>query len=295
MKSDKLFDAIGELPDEYVQDARPATVLKRKVPWGVWAAAAACLVIAVLIAVPLLNDGANNAAETRDAVISDGVEDTEEKSAEEKNAETTSGSSAPEAANPEETVSEGAEDSAIPTSDTLFEPNAGMATEEEFEEYNLALNTSMFGGVYTYDMYVEGYERATENPVFDALLNSHGTERFFASSPDADNFTQWAKIYVDGISTVGKSLAVRVEHSDVEHSDEYYEREWEYFEGTGDREIEVTEYEVDGIAIQKYLYPNTNTYYARINIDGEWYLVTGVDEAAVDETMAELARIANQL
>ena len=294
MKSDILFDAIGELPDEYVQDARPATVLKRKVPWGVWAAAAACLVVAVLIVMPYFKEGwsANRAdfalaeaeAESNDGSIN----------AEEKATETTSGSTAPEGVAAEGAIAEGAEpvmygdDADVPASESGELP-AGAATEEEFEQYSLALFTTLFGdGEYTYEQYLGGYKRAIENPVFEALLNGGGTERFFAASASADNLTQWASIYVDGLSTVGKSLSVHIEHSDV-----YFEQEWKYFDGTGDREVEVTDYEVDGIEIQKYYM--ADIYFARINIDGDWYLVTGYDEAAVDKTMAELARIANRL
>ena len=291
MKSDLLFDAIGELPDEYVEDARPATVVNRKVPWGVWAAAAACLVIAVLVAVPLLNGGADSAAETLDMkATNEIVEDAESAMA--------AGTAAPVM---DEKNAEGKDWSGV-YGDGSFEPNptsaestafatdlpAGAVTEAEFEEYNLASYTSLFGGVLTYEIYIAGYQHATENPVFEALLNDGGTERFFASYASADNFSQWATIYVDGISTVDKSLSVHIEHDDV-----YFEQEWEYFEGTGDREVEVTEYEVDGVEIQKYFM--SDIHYARINIDGEWYLVTGYDEAAVDDVMAELARIANEL
>ena len=288
MKSDLLFDAIGELPDEYVQDARPAAVLKRKTPWGVWVAAAACLVIAVLIAVPVIGGMRADEAAPRDTepineLADEPVAETSgvnyEPVSEEKRAE----------ANPEEPNYTVYGDPTSGGSDSSeIEFPAGAVTEAEFEEYNLALYSSMVGGEYTYEMYLEGFERAIENPVFDALLNDGGTERFFASSTYVDNRTQMATIYVNGLSTVGSSLSVHIEHSDV-----YFEQDWKYFEGTGDREVEVTEYEVDGVEIQKYFM--SDIYYARIMIDGEWYLVTGVDEVSVDETMAELARIANEL
>ena len=295
MKSDKLFDAIGELPDEYVQDARPATVLKKKSSWGIWLGAAACLLVAVLIVVPLLNGGANSADELLNAEITNEIVE----STEVEEDIITSGASEPVSEEKNATTEEEPESAyssmygditpaTPPTSDDSTELPAGAVTEEEFEENNLASYTSLFGGILTYEIYLAGYQDATENPVFDALLNNYGTERFFASYASADNFSQWASIYVDGISSISSSLAVHLEHSDV-----YYEQEWKYFDGTGPKQVEVTNYEVDGVEIQKYFL--SDIHYARISIDGEWYLVTGYDEAAVDDIAAELARIANEL
>lgn len=280
MKSDVLFDAIGELPDEYVQDARPATVLKRKVPWGVWAAAAACLVVAVLIAVPLLDDGANSADATRSTVMTSEI-------VEESEAMTT-GAGAPA------TEEKNAEDEDFNDEPDLTESNelpAGALTEEKFEEYNLALYSGVYGGTYTYEEYLIDYENVTKNPVFDALLNGDGTDRFFAvnvsaymASPSSDAQTQNATVYLNGILA---PPTVQITHDGVysEQDDEPFDRA----AAAGTRR----DYEIDGFEIQKYF--GSDTYWARIMIDGDWYLVYGVDEAAVDETMAELARIANEL
>ena len=321
MKSDLLFDAIGELPDEYVEDARPATVVKRKVPWGVWAAAAACLVVAVLIAVPLLNGGMD-AATSDAAFISEIVEEPEsaiaaggtmEPEASEEEGKNTEVSDFGDASNAYEAAPEGSE-----SASTSNELPAGALTEAEFEEYNLAFYAGVFGGPYTYDAYLLDYANVTADPVFDALLNCDGTDRFFASSVSAYQQTQNATVYLDGILS---GPMVQITHNSI-----HYEQDDEPFDNAGTYGIR-SDYEIDGCEVQKYyerdmwiargldapeaFLPNpdndpeiaqTNfnermqyTYWARIMIDGDWYMAYGYDEAAIDETMTALAAIANRL
>ena len=283
MKSDILFDAIGELPDEYVQDARPATVVKRKVPWGVWAAAAACLVAAVLIAAPLLNGNETNSADAvRDMAINNGIVEAPESVIAE-------GAMEAEAA-PEEGKGTEAAGSAAPnaySSATESELGAGELTEAEFEEYDLASYSGMNDTRYTYAEYLDDYASVTADPVFDALLNGDGTERFFASSVSTFEQTQYATVYIDGLTSLGSGPHVYLQHNDV-----YSEDDWAEFEEAGELGIR-DDYEIDGVEVQKVFF--MAEYSARININGDWYKVYGADEATIDETLAELAAIANSL
>lgn len=298
MKSDRLFDAIGELPDEYVQDARPAAVLKRKVPWGVWAAAAACLVVAVLIAVPLLNrepdkasiaydtKSTNEIAEESESAIAEGAGESEDLSGLYGGGpDATSSSGSSETYGDEPNIAPENKASELP---------AGALTKEEFEEHNLAFYAGVYGDEYTYEEYLADYANVTKNPVFDALLNGDGTSRFFASSVSAWKSsassveqTQNATVYVDGLSSLGSGPVVQLSHSGV-----HYEQDDEPFDRAAERG-ERTDYEIDGFEVQKYF--GSDTCWARIMIDGDWYMAHSSNEAAIDETMAELAAIANQL
>ena len=53
MKEKKLLDALNEIEDEFINEAKPETKKKRKILNFKWITAAACFIILVCIAVPL--------------------------------------------------------------------------------------------------------------------------------------------------------------------------------------------------------------------------------------------------
>ena len=294
-----------------MENADAATANTKRFGWIKWAVVAACVLVAVLIAVPLLNDGMD-AAVSRDAIATNEIVEGSESAIAEGAIEA---EAAPEEGKETE-AAEGAAHNAY--GETESDLDAGALTEEEFEEYNYAAYSGVYGGPYTYEEYLADYANVTANPVFDALLNGNGTERFVASSVSAYQQTQNATVYLDGILS---GPMVQITHNGI-----HYEQDDEPFDNAKAYGI-LSDYEIDGVEVQKYyerdmwiakgldapeaFLPNpdndpeiawTNfnermqyTYWARIMIDGDWYMAYGYDEAAIDETMAELARIANSL
>ena len=266
MKSDKLFDAIGEAKSEYVQDAEAKPAAKRY-GWVKWAAAAACVLIAVLIAVPALSGKAPE-------VESEPVEPV------------------PVDMPADEPVNE-------PADEPEREAGAGALTREEFEgDLSSYSNTSGFSFEelndpgYTYGDYLADYAGVTENPVFDALLNDGGVERFFASRVSAflqipEAHIQEATVFIDGISTFDWGRFVY-----LYHNDDYSDYDWLVFEQAAEQGVR-DDYEINGVEVQKFYF--LENYDARILIDGDWYNVYGPDESGVDETLAALADIAKRL
>lgn len=298
MKSDKLQDAVGLVRDDFVKDAEYRVERQAKVyPWVKWVAAAACLAVAALIAVPALSGKAPE------------VE--------------------PEPTEPtpiEEPAVESADEPVTMPEIEIRQAHIRVATEAQFDEsVNIRQSSGAAAGVagevYTYEDYLRDYEAVTQNPVFAALFASQTTQQYDVIEVSAFDNVQAAVLAVDGFSKVLVNSAVQVYHNGV-----YYETDWEGFAGADNLGVLIT-LEVDGIEIQKYCerdvldakgydtpdepMPNPDndpdiawinfterseyTRWERLQIDGEWYLVYGTNEAEVDEFAAALAHIAATL
>ena len=295
MKSDLLFDAIGELPDKYVQDARPATVLKRKVPWGVWAAAAACLVIAVLVAVPLLNDGANSADAARDIAATNEVVEENENAKTGGTAETTAKTTAEildaEAADEPEAKATGTAGGAYGDADPSGLGALTIRLYENYDDFFTFVQNPVFEAIFYTDVAQRHYLGFTVQG-FEA---DDGTFEPYAISMDFDA----ALLELEGFSLHEADPQISFCYDDANSNDSSY----------ADAEAKglVSEYQVDGVDIQKFNLTDYNQtlgimttiyvpyYCERVDIDGAWYYVEGSDEAEVDEIAVELARIANEL
>lgn len=59
MKNDKLFDAIGDVNEKYVEAARRPVPKTRKMNWKSWGAMAACLALLLAVSIPTLNNQKN--------------------------------------------------------------------------------------------------------------------------------------------------------------------------------------------------------------------------------------------
>ena len=287
MKSDILFDAIGELPDEYVQDARPATVVKRKVPWGVWAAAAACLVVAVLIAVPLLNGGLD-AAVSRDAIATNGIVEGSESA-----------------------IAEGAMEAEAAPEEGKGSEAEGAVINEDVEDVSSGgtINVSSF----FYDSYDE-FAANVSDPVFEALASSELLQdRDVMYTLAGDETSEGTldpyqiTIYLDASTrTTNYGFARPFEESAHYEDSCPFPKVFDQAEEKGT----LTTYSIDGIEIEKccqsdvFRAPGSSSgffrstgseYNERININGTWYYVFGNTESETDGLAAALADIASQL
>jgi hypothetical protein len=56
MKKEKLYEAIGEIDDNYINDAHLTTKRKSRPTWIKWGAMAACLCLVVLVAMPFMRN-----------------------------------------------------------------------------------------------------------------------------------------------------------------------------------------------------------------------------------------------
>ena len=322
MKSNKLQDAVGLVRDDFVKDAEYQVERQAKVyPWVKWVAAAACLGVAVLIAVPALNGKTPE------------VEPVEPTPVEEPAVEPADKPRAEAANDPEVEPADEPVSNPTTSDSTIHLATIRLASNEEFEEstninVNLAADVSSItsgvaGGVadgsYTYEDYLRDYEAVTANPVFAALFASEVAQPFDIIGVAAWSNTQCAELAVDGFSKTYVESAV-----DIIHNGDYPEDTDSMF--ANDTGV-VTSYMVDGIEIQKYYerdaweamgfdtadepIPNPDndpeiawinftermeyTYWERVSVAGEWYLVYGTDEAEVDAIASALAHIASQI
>ena len=294
MKSDLLFDAIGELPDEYVQDARPATIIKRKVPWGVWAAAAACLVIAVLVAVPLLNGGVDSADAMRNMEVTNEIVHA-----------------------PESVIAEGAMESEAEAEEGKGSEAAGSATNVYGDGTDIAADpTGSENLIGETDHHFDNYEDFAEyaqDSVFEAFVATELAQQrditFMAKGFDFDDdgfrLTSISMGFDADVVDVGKTAIMSANPTITRYYDDLMIDG--YFPSAKEEGV-LTEYKIDGIEIQKYesseLFaafgdtewdPNDLLFCERVHIGDAWYHVEGTNEAKVDDIAAELARIANEL
>ena len=295
MKSDLLFDAIGELPDEYVQDARPAAVLKRKVPWGAWAVAAACLIVAVLIAAPLLNGVTNSADAMRSAEVSNEIvedaESTVTSGTTETTAETTAEILGAEAADEPEAKSTEATGGAYDDTDPSGSGGLTIRLYENYDDFFAFVQNPVFEAIFYTDVAQRHYLGFT----VQGFETNDGSFEPYAISMDFDA----TLLELESLSLHEADPQISFCYDDANSNDSSY----------ADAEAKglVSEYQVDGVDIQKFNLTDYNQtlgimttiyvpyYCERVDIDGAWYYVEGSDEAEVDEIAAELARIANEL
>ena len=68
MKAEKFIDPIGEIGDEFLEESE-VTVPAKVYPWVKWAAVAACLALAALIAIPAIMNSRASAENTHDTSL----------------------------------------------------------------------------------------------------------------------------------------------------------------------------------------------------------------------------------
>lgn len=206
---------------------------------------------------------------------------------------------------------------AAPTTDEPTEAHAGVAAQQVFE--NNVNTVGVAGDINDYDNYLHDLEAVGSNPVFAALFASEEARQFDIVEVSAWDNTQYAHLAVNGLSDNWVDSSVTVSHdgdhpndTDSMFSDQYGVQ---------------TNYMVDGIEVQKYYerdvldamgydtpdepMPNPDhdqeiawinfterrayTYWERVNVTGDWYLVYGENEAEVDTIATALAHIAAQM
>ena len=307
MKSDKLFDAIGEARGEYVQDAEAVPAAKRY-SWVKWAAVAACVLIAVLIAVPALNGKAP---------------EVEPQPTEPAPVETPVDTPVDEPSDKPETEPVQLKDrEAVAAEYFANGGNAGGGTGAEATEFAFM--------TYTYEDYLNDYAAIRENPVFAALFDDPQTQQFDVVSiglPTKNANYENVDMVVDGFTKRDEDGTylpfdhyVCIQHYESDALGETHESALvgtttplgedteQAFTQAESLDIR-TDYRVDGVEVQKYSQndfwrasdspmhqegSDENTFWERIIVDGDWYVVYGDLEADVDTIASVIARIVSQ-
>ena len=291
MKSDKLQDAVGLVRDDFIEDAEYTAERKAKVyPWVKWVAAAACVLIAVLIAVPAIEGSSPD-------VVSKSSEPT---------------------------PVEG------PTGDPVNEPDTepGVEPDDEPTTSYTAQPSWAAGGIWIETRDYASYEEFAADvydPVFEAFAESdegkkHGYTYQVNSTPNT-SVGEDGELHEDRtlirISCSWSNSAEVVLANDVESATVYsynYEPILAQSFAVADEEGTSKNYQVEGIEVQKIGGDDTQRItmdgvwrffegggdfssqtIERVNINGLWYYVEGTNEAEVDAIAEALAHIAATL
>ena len=280
MKSDKLQDAVGLVRDDFVKDAEYAVERQAKVyPWLKWAAVAACLGVAVLIAVPALSGKAPEVDPKQNEPVA-----TQPVTATERINEQTAEAIVTEAQKPGW------------AGDGIWNETREYASYEEF-------------AADIYDPVFEAFAATEES-------QTHGWS-YQVNSTSSTSVGKDGETYEDGtltqISCSWSNSAEAVLASDAESISIYsYSNDPLLAQtfGVADKEGTSKNYQVDGVEIQKVGGEDTqrttingvwhfsegggdfsSRTIERVSINGLWYYVDGTDEAEVDAIATTLAHI----
>ena len=338
MKSKVLLTSLNEVNDEYVEDADVAVASVKRFGWIKWAAVAACLLIAVLIAVPALKGKAPEVEPepSEPTPIEEPVDEPAESPV-------------------DEPVDEPASDDGKEPDTNIVPMGGGVDEPTGDRTYPGPVATMTFPHYFTS---YEDFSTFVEDPVYEAFLNSdegqkhdvvfsignYGSNAFFTTRSMDDLYS--TSMILDPIE-VGSTYEIYsldlYENSDyliAEDLDEYQQTTWsadsssvtishDYQELTVEFENAekygvLTTYEVNGVEIQTFdgaefnvktleeavvQNPDNPSYnalleraqeglaeehlhYARVDINGVWYEVSGYNEANVTTIAEALARIA---
>ena len=274
MTATRLLGVVGDIEDEYVReaDARPAKV--KKFAWVKWVAVAACVVAAVLIAVPLLWNPGPKGDENPD----------------------------------------GPSGKLISSGSLLGGANARMPYERDYlynsyEELAVDYADPVFAAFENSD--VAQQHKVTFGLVCSAKPQNN--TNVWDEIVWGDEYLVEARVAIDAPSQdfYGEDVPAGIVRH-VNNETDSSQREYEF--GDAERLGTRTDYIVDGIEVQKYewfhymdvlteeitgkTFPAENpqtSYQERVNIDGEWYYVYSKDEATADALATALARIAASL
>ena len=297
MKSKMLLTSLGEVRDDYVEDAdtEGAAASVKRFSWVKWAAVAACVLVAVLIAVPALSGKAPEVESER----------TEPVPAEEPTQASTN-------------------ESAYETIDGMPVIVSSSGLMDGFTDG---------GDPYTFEDFVRDYKELTANPIFaDLFADENIQQNYVVCEVGTSNWTfgrdQYAALDAQGypdhrygvLSNRWVSVELQVYDDDSKNYPNNDTHGFDQAEELGVR----NDFVVDGVTVQKYntrdLYvaqgktvleepiPNPDNdpeideinnreriayiRWEQVNVDGDWYVVYGTSEADVDAIAAALARIA---
>ena len=271
MTATRLLGAVGDIKDEYVQEADAMPVRVKKFAWVKWVAVAACVVVAILIAVPLLWNPA------------------------------TKGDESPG----------GPSGKLISSDSFLGGANARMPYERDYlynsyEELAADYADPVFEALANSS--IAQQHKVTFGLVCSAKPqnNTNGLDEIVWG----DEYLAEARVAIDAPSSnfYGEDVPVGIVRY-VNFETVASQSEYDY--GDAERLGTRTDYIVDGIEVQKYEwfhymdvlteeitgkafpaeYPQTS-YQERVSINGEWYYVYSADEGLADAVASTLARIA---
>lgn len=284
MTAERLLGAVGDIRDEYVREAGITSTSVKKYGWVKWVAAAACVVVAALIAAPWLQ------------VIFGGA----------------TGSN-PSATN----AVDGPSGRLVNSGTSIIGANARMPYERDYlyTSYN-ELSQDYVDPVF------EAFEKsdfARQHKVTFGLVYSAkpaNDTNVWDEIVWGDEYLVEARVAVDAPSSdfYGEDVPAGIVRY-VNNETDVRQRENEYSEAEyyGTR----TDYTVDGVEVQKYEYFQTSevmfedllgenmlsdlsssathphtSYNERVSINGEWYYVYSTDEGLADALATALAHIA---
>ena len=274
MTATRLLGAVADIKDEYVLEADTTPVKVKKLAWVKWVAVAACMVVAVLIAIPLLWGPTPKGDKSPDGpsgkLISSG---------------SLLGGANARMPYERDYLYNSYEELAIDYTDPVFEAfeNSDFARQHNVT-FGLVCSAKPQNATNGWDEIVWGDEYLVE-------------ARVAIDAPSQDFYGE----------DVPAGIVRYVDFETVSSQNEY---EFGDAERLGTR----TDYIVDGIEVQKYewfhymdvlteeitgtTFPTENpqtSYQERVSINGEWYYVYGEDEATTDALASVLARIAASL
>ena len=274
MTAERLLGVVGDIRDEYVQEADIRSTGVKKYGWVKWLAIAACVVVAILIAVPMLWNPATKGDESSD----------------------------------------GPSGKLISSDSFLGGANARMPYERDYlynsyEELSQDYTDPVFEAFENSD--VARQHKVTFGLVCSA--KPQNATNVWDEIVWGDEYLVEARVAIDAPSQdfYGEDVPAGIVRH-VNNETDASQREYEF--GDAERLATRTDYIVDGIEVQKYewfhymdvlteeitgtAFPAENpqtSYQERVNIDGEWYYVYSKDEATADATASALARIAASL
>ena len=330
MSMDKLANALGDVQDEFIRDAHAGAVVKR-FSWVKWAAAAACAVIAVLIAVPALWGKAPK-------VEPEPVEVTEPEPADEPEVEPVDEPEVEPADEPEiEPVDEPEVEPADepvdepvpnePESETIWVSQSTgkslipiefhiLTTDEPMET---SLSGSEAGGVaggpYTYEMFLRDYAAVTSDPVYAKLFATQEIRDAYqiyevSSWDDLRSTGKCAVLDIKGYSgPFGMASKQSVYIELIVQKDGYANDSG--FDGAKELGVRV-DFVVDGITVEKFrqkdsLKASDSFWYEikersddfliweRVYYNGNWYELYGESEEDLDFVASAMAHAISTL
>lgn len=258
MNADLLLDVIGETSSAYLQDAD--TVIHAKRPtWIAWLAAAACLVIAVLIAVATFNGGTDDAKDDESSATAD-------------------------------ISAQGAAAAIDRLSFDTYDGFAAEVTDPVFEAFVSAEEAQGLDITYSVSTWVGAQD--DDKPISYAMtLVKDGTEVCVFHANDqlmAESYDDW---YADALE-YGVRKDYIVDGVEVQ---KYSERD--IFTAISQELLEREPDDPQRIADLERVQTDESIeqFEERVSVNGVWYYVYGKDESATDAAATALAHIAAQM
>ena len=283
MKSELMVEAVGGIDDVFIQRASTTSAKVVRFTWVKWATVAACMLIAVLIAVPALKGQTPTPEGELEAVEPTPIE--------------------------EPIVQPEREPADEPINNPIDSPETNPA-ESEDQNAGWAAGSGFWKDSTDYTS-LEEFLADIDDPVIDAFMGTeeaqqHSFSYHVRTSPNTyvgdDGEVHEGNPYIQVLLYCHDydTPIITGDQDFLEVTSYNYERTRPNFDDPifGDTESYFgtqTTYEIDGVTVEKTSGGIGRTISERIYINGLWYYVEGTVEDDVEALTAALARIANEI